>query len=65
MRGFICNLYAGCRVNYKVKYYSKRNFCIRTHIAKLGNGIKYQRGVMQGYLCNMCRVVNKTQYKTT
>ena len=40
-------------------------FCTPIRIDKLGNEIKYQPSVMQGYICNMCRVVNKAQYKTT
>ena len=32
---------------------------------KLEHVTEYQPVVMQGYICNMCRVVNKTQYKTT
>ena len=35
------------------------------HNIKVESGIKYQPLLMQGYICNICRVVNKTQYKTT
>ena len=45
--------------------FDQTKFCTRIRNDKLGNGIKYQPGVMQGYICNMCRVVNKAQYKTT
>ena len=66
MRGSICNKYAGCRVNEKNKIlFDQTKFCTRIHNTKLRNGIKYQPGVMQGYICNMCSVVNKAQYKTT
>ena len=61
MRGSICNIYAGCTVNEKIILFDKTKFCIRIHNAKLRNGIKYQPGVMQGYICNTCRVVNKAQ----
>ena len=65
MRGPICNKYAGCRVNEKIILFDQTKFCTRLRNDKLGNGVKYQPGVMQGYMCNMCRVVNKAQYKTT
>ena len=66
MRGSICNKYAGCRVNEKIKIlFDQTKLCTRIRNDKSGNGIKYQPGVMQGYICNMCRVVNKAQYKTT
>ena len=44
--------------------FDQAKFCTRIHNAKLENGIKYQPGVMHGYICNMCREVNKAQYNT-
>ena len=49
-----------CRVSSKLKtkiLFDQTKFCTRIHNAKLGNGIKYQPGVLQGYICNTCRVV--------
>ena len=62
----MCNIYVGCRVNEKIKYYlTKTKFCARIRNDKSGNGIEYQPGEMQGYICNMKRVVDTAQYKTT
>ena len=66
MRRSICNKYAGCRVNEKNKIlFDQMKFCTRIRNDKLGDGIKYQPGLMQGYICNMCRVINRAQYRTT
>ena len=66
MRRSTCNKYAGCRVNEKNKIlFDQTKFCTRIRNDKLENGIKYQPGVMQGCICNMCRVINEAQYKTT
>ena len=64
MRGSICNTYAGCRVKEKSKIlFDQTKFCTRIHNANFGNGIKYRPGVMQGYICNICNVVNKHNTK--
>ena len=40
MRGSICNKYAGCRVNEKIKYYlTKRNFVHAFVMTNQGMGL--------------------------
>ena len=40
-------------------------FCTHIHVGKLQNGFKSQSVIMQGYICNICTVVNTGQNKTT
>ena len=60
-------IYAGWPEQWKTKttWPKQMTFDTCIHKIKLENGIKYQSVVMQGYICNMCREVNKSQYKTT
>ena len=63
MRRSIDNIYAGCRAYYKI--FVQMKLGRRLHNTKLENGIKNQPVVMQGYICNICGVVYKAQYKMT
>ena len=47
-----------------IKPFSQMKFGTRIHNTRLENVIKYQPVVMQVYICNMCRMVDKAQYKT-